>query len=159
MSPDSAAFLLSFACGASLFMLWDVLHCMRCVFFRGTITNMLLDTIWWFAAALSVTWYTNLTIHFQLRLFVLTGIGVGAVLYRLLFSRAVKRIFLYVFNIILKIFKFIFKILLTPALFLYKMLLGAVMRKKSAKGKPSAAPRLKQTAFEKGVIGHCDDKT
>lgn len=159
MSPNSAAFALSFACGAFLYLLWDVLYCMRRVFFRGVFTNMLLDIVWWTAAALSVTWYTSLTNHFQLRLFVLSGIAGGAALYRLLFSRAVRRVFLFVFDIILKIIKFIFKILLTPAVFLYTILLGVVLRRKGASEKTSAAPRRSQTAFKKGVAGHFNDKT
>lgn len=129
MSPDLLAFLLSIVCGAVIMLAWDILHALRTVLFKGIVTNILLDMIWWIFACTAVVLYTWQSNHLSLRFFVFFALGIGAFLYCITVSRLIRRLFCYIFGTVFKIFKFIFKILLTPALFLYKILLDTVFVK------------------------------
>lgn len=128
MNPDIKAAVIAMCCGGAIMLAWDLLHGLRRAFFRGAISNFLLDTAWWcFAAAAFVrsSWYAN---HMTLRAFIWISLAIGAFLYRITLSRPCRALFCAVFAFILKIIQFIFKILLTPALFLYKILVVPFIR-------------------------------
>ncbi|MGN0162220.1 MAG: spore cortex biosynthesis protein YabQ [Candidatus Ornithomonoglobus sp.] len=123
MNQGIRAALITMLYGAAVMLAWDILHGLRHSFFRGTVTNFLLDTAWWVFAAsgfISCTWYAN---HMQLRAFIWASLFIGAVLYHITLSGVIRKLFCGIFDIFFKIIKFIFKILLTPAVFLYKILL------------------------------------
>ncbi|MGN1115787.1 MAG: spore cortex biosynthesis protein YabQ [Candidatus Ornithomonoglobus sp.] len=123
MNQGIRAALITMLCGAAVMLAWDILHGLRHSFFRGVISNFLLDTAWWIFAAsgfICCTWYAN---HMELRAFIWVSLFIGAALYHITLSKAVRWLFCSIFDIISKIIKFIFKILLTPAVFLYKILL------------------------------------
>lgn len=137
MSPELREFLASIAAGALLLLLWDALHGIRRAFFKGAVSNALLDTAWWFFAAALVVRTAAETNNMQLRIFVAAGLLGGGFLYHITLSKLFRRLFCVIFGTILKIIKFIFKILLTPAHFLYKILLGLFKKTsltRSAKG-------------------------
>lgn len=123
MNQGIRAALITMLCGAAIMLAWDILHGLRHSFFRGVITNFLLDTAWWVFAAsgfIGCTWYAN---HMDLRAFIWISLFAGAVLYHITLSHVMRMLFCGIFDIFLKIIQFIFKILLTPAVFLYKILL------------------------------------
>ncbi|MDD6762708.1 MAG: spore cortex biosynthesis protein YabQ [Clostridiales bacterium] len=123
MNQGIRAALITMLCGAAIMLAWDILHGLRHSFFRGVFANFLLDTVWWVFAAsgfIGCTWYAN---HMDLRAFIWASLFIGAVLYHIILSGAVRLLFCGIFDIFFKIIKFIFKILLTPAVFLYKILL------------------------------------
>lgn len=135
MNPEIRAALTAMCCGGTIMLAWDLLHGLRHAFFRGTVSNFLLDAAWWFFAAAAFvgsSWYSN---HMSLRAFIWGSLFIGAVLYRITLSRLFRMLFCGIFDIFLKIIQFIFKILLTPALFLYKILLVPFIRRYRRKSK------------------------
>lgn len=137
MSPELLEFLASIAAGILLLFLWDIFHGMRCAFFKGTVSNAVLDIAWWIFAAVLIIRTTAETNNMQLRMFVAIGLLGGGFLYHITLSKLFRKLFCVIFGTILKIIKFIFKILLTPAHFLYKILLGLFKKTsfiRSAKG-------------------------
>ena len=128
MSPESAAFLLSVGCGAALFLLWDLFHGLRTVFFKGIAANAVLDIAWWICAAAAPAWCLWHTNSMTFRFFELLGAAMGALLYHITVSRALRHVFCVFFAAFLKIFKLFFKILLTPAVILYKILIVPFLR-------------------------------
>ena len=107
--------LLAMVCtGALSGVLFDLMRAIRSNF-KGTVMAAVTDAVYWMAVSVFV-WYTLLIFYDgQIRFFEFLGLGIGLVLYFLLLSRLILRIFI-------GIFKLFFKILLTPAGFLYKII-------------------------------------
>ena len=107
--------LLAMVCvGALSGVLFDLMRALRSNF-KGAVMAAVTDAVYWIAVSVFV-WYTLLFFYDgQIRFFEFFGLGIGLVLYFLLLSRLILRIFI-------GIFKLFFKILLTPAGFLYKII-------------------------------------
>ena len=116
-------FLLALFAGAVSMALWDVLHGLRRVIFRGVIGNFVLDMLWQTVTLLLFFGTVWKMTEWRLRSFEVFAWGTGAALWHFTAGRYIRRGSEMVFGIILKIFGIFFKILLTPAQFLYKILL------------------------------------
>lgn len=87
------------------------------------------DIIYWILAAVFFIVTVDKINSGEIRLYILSGVAVGLLLYFLLLSRTIITVFFRIIKLFLQIFKLILKILLTPAVFLYKILLEPFFRK------------------------------
>lgn len=123
MTGESAAFFASMICGAAMLLLWDIMYGLRRALKCGAVADTLLDILWWIAFASAFTMFLWNTNSLRIRGYEFFAASAAAFLYHITVSKAIKRVFCVIFDVILKIFRFIFKILLTPAVFLYKILI------------------------------------
>lgn len=134
MTGDTKAFLCCMICTAAMMALLDFFSCIRIKVIKSAATDFILDIVWWITAVAAVSfclWESN---SFSLRLYELVSVALGIILYKIIFSKALKWTFCLILSIIIRIFstffkiiKRILKILLTPALFLYKILVRGLL--------------------------------
>lgn len=109
-------------CGAACSVAFDVLRAFRIAVKPCNAAVVVTDVLFWIFSCFTVTafvWNLNSGIF---RFYEPIGIVLGVVFYFLTCSGVFLRLFLFIFENILKFVRFIFKILLTPSQFLYKIL-------------------------------------
>ena len=109
------------ACGGIVCFVFDIMRGLRRAV-GGKICTHISDLIFWVVSAavcMFCLW------HFgsgEIRMFEFVGFFAGCVLYFLLLSAIVLKVFTLIVVNILKFMRFVLKILLTPAKFLYKII-------------------------------------
>ena len=137
ISREVYVFLAMIICGGALAVVFDMLRVMRMILNPSAVIVSASDILFWIFAAFVISaaaWNLNSGIF---RFYEPLGIILGAVIYFLLFSKWILKLFLFIFENILKFAKLIFKILLTPPKFLYKILIVpiiGVIKNKRRKG-------------------------
>ena len=129
MSAALGAFVYSFLSGAAALALGDALHGLRREILRGFFGNFILDILWWCVSVtlfLSTVWSVS---EWRIRFFEIAALIMGAAVWHMSLSGLLRRASEWFFGALRKIFLFIFKILLTPARFSVKILTGSYRKK------------------------------
>lgn len=84
---QSTAFLWSVLLGCALSVVYDIFRLDRMIFKRSVFTVALEDILFWVISAFSVFCLMLLTTNGQIRVFVLIGVFIGFIIFRLTFSR------------------------------------------------------------------------
>lgn len=135
MNPEVFVFLAMTACGAAISVVFDFIRAVRMCFKPNSVAVAVSDVAFWVFAtfcAAACAWNLNSGIF---RFYEPLGLILGAVLYFLLLSRWILRVFLFIIENIFKFVRFILKILLTPTLFLYRILVVPVKNILTNKGR------------------------
>ena len=121
------------ACGGIVCFVFDIMRGLRRAVGEREICTHISDFIFWAASAvvcMFCLWNFN---SGEIRLFEFVGFFGGCVLYFLLLSAVVLKVFTLIFVNILKFMRFVLKILLTPAKFLYKIVIVVPVRRVNLK--------------------------
>ena len=116
------------ACGGIVCLVFDIMRGLRRAIGERKICTHISDLIFWVTSAavcMFCLWNFN---SGEIRLFEFVGFSIGCVLYFLLLSAVVLKVFTLIFVNILKFMRFVLKILLTPAKFLYKIVIVIPIR-------------------------------
>ena len=122
MTSELSGFLLSFACGAAIMVMWYFLGAISQLA-KSRVLDFFFDIIWWIFACILFSmamWYAT---SLRLRIFDFLALGIGAIICSYTMKKPLDYIFCAFFQLISKIIGFIFIILLTPWTILYKILI------------------------------------
>lgn len=143
MAKEVVFFFAMTACGALISLLLDIFRAFRITVKPCTAAVALSDVLFCASAMfiiLACVWNLNSGIF---RFYEIVGMLLGAILYFSTLSKWILRIFIFIFEKILKLGKIILKILLTPLSFLYKILVVPI-REKIRKDSGSGDERVRE---------------
>lgn len=143
MAKEVVFFFAMTACGALISLLLDIFRAFRITVKPCTAAVALSDVLFCASAMfiiLACVWNLNSGIF---RFYEIVGMLLGAILYFSTLSKWILRIFIFIFEKILKLGKIILKILLTPLSFLYKILVVPI-REKIRKDSGSGDERVQE---------------
>lgn len=119
MKNQAYLFLVFVLNGFLIGILFDIFRILRKSFKTKDIITYTQDILFWLISG-GITLYTIFKFNNgELRGFIFIGIGIGSLIYLLLFSKIFIKINLYIINFLKKLFNFIFII---PIQFIYKII-------------------------------------